>query len=106
MPATRVIFPTTEDVTPAAIPNAATDVIAQDVWLVLIVLTNIGAATATVTISDKQTTPVPIVKDFEVDPGVPVVIAFPANDPAYMKGGIRWVASAADTVAARMRFKY
>jgi hypothetical protein len=106
MAVARAIFNTVEEVTPGVVPNADTDVIAQDAWICSITLTNIGAVTATITITDKQGTPVPVIKDFPVDPGVPAIFGWPQEGAAYMKGGIKWVTSAADTIVARMRFKY
>jgi hypothetical protein len=107
MPSARTIFTTTEENLPATVPSSDTDVVSgKDVWLASVVLTNIGASSATITITDKQSTPVAIVKDLTVDPGVPVIFAMPKDHPASMPGGIKWQASAADTIVCRLRYQY
>lgn len=88
--------------TPDFVPDSDTDVIGQDCYLEELTFTNAGVATATVTVLDKQTTPMPVVKDLDIDPGAPVVIRF---DGRWCPGGVSWSASVADTIVGYMRVR-
>lgn len=103
MPAARTIFTVFEEITPATIPGSTTDVIAQDVWVEELHLMNVGSSTVTVTITDKQGSPIPLLKDIPIDPGTEFHRRYGA---LYMPSGIAWSASSGSAIAARLRYKY
>lgn len=102
MPAARTIFNNFYEITPAYVPSSSADVVAQDVWLEELHLVNNTSSSVTVTITDKQGTPVPLLKTVTIDPGVEFHRQYGA---LYMPGGIAWEASSGSAIAARMRYK-
>ena len=86
---------------PHLIPSVAEDVWVGDAHVTEIHLVNGTSTSVTVTINDKQTTPMPI---------IPTAVVVPANSDLvweftgrYCKGGINWVASAANAVTGYVR---
>jgi len=88
---------------PSKIPATAADVFTETVHVTLITLNNIGAATATVTVADKQSTALAMLTAIEVDVGTPQIWRCPEGRKC--PGGVTWVASAADTVVGYIRAK-
>lgn len=92
---------------PAFVPATATDVVARDVFVMRINLSNTSASAVTVTISDKSTNcnsgPC------QIWPAVTI-----AANTVYMVdvggeqfiGGIRWSATAANAVVGSIRYRY
>lgn len=81
--------------TPEFIPNAASDVVAVDVYVDEITLTNVSSDVVTVTITDKQSTPAAYLSAVSIAAhGVYVV----TTKSRWFPGGINWVASAANAV--------
>ena len=81
---------------PAVLPNSAADAIAVDCILQNITLTNYTAGAITVTITDKQSTPRDLLKDYSIPAKTTVVFSFPGG--RFMTGGFQWVASAATSI--------
>lgn len=102
MAAARTNFNNTFEVTPQYLPSSSAAVVSEDVWIEELHLVNNTSTTRTVTITDGQGTPVPLLKDIAIDPGVEFHRRYGA---LYMPGGINWVASAASAIAARIRYK-
>lgn len=102
MAAARTNFNEYYEVTPQYVPSSSADVVAEDVWIEELHLVNNTSTSRTVTITDKQGTPVPLLKDITIDPGVEFHRRYGA---LYMPGGIAWQASAGSAIAARIRYK-
>lgn len=102
MPAARTNFNNYYEVTPQYIPSSSAAVVAADAWIEELHLVNNTGTSQTVTITDGQGTPVPLLKDISIDPGVEFHRRYGS---LYMPGGINWVCSAADAIAARLRYK-
>lgn len=98
----RTNFNVTYEVTPQYLPSSATDLVTEDVWLEELHLVNNTSTSRTVTITDRQGTPVPLLKDITIDPGVEFHRRYGA---LYMPSGIAWQASAGSAIAARIRYK-
>lgn len=80
-----------------AIPTSSTDLATADAYIFQIVANNTGATSRTITVKDKQASPLDLITAANVDPGVPAVFVFPQG--VRMKGGITWSASGAGLVA-------
>lgn len=102
MAVARTNFNNYYEVTPQYIPAVSAAVVSADVWIEELHLVNNTTTSRTVTITDGQGTPVPLLKDIVIDAGVEFHRRYGA---LYMPGGISWVASAADAIAARIRYK-
>lgn len=83
-------------ITPAVVPTEAVDVVATDVYVEEITLSNTSGSAATVTIKDKQGTPRSILEAVSIAANTTYVITFPKG--RYMPGGVNWVASAGSVV--------
>lgn len=94
-------LPNSVEITPRLIASGDEDVIEQDCWIEQVVLTPVSGST-TVTIKDKQGTPVPVLT-YTLAVGENI---YTGKMDAFMKGGITINGSAANQVALRMRLRY
>lgn len=102
MAVARTNFNEFYEVTPGYVPGSSTDVVTEDVWIEELHLVNNTSTSRTITITDRQGTPVPLLKDIIIDPGVEFHRRYGA---LYMPSGIAWQASAGSAIAARLRYK-
>jgi hypothetical protein len=70
------------------VPNTGTDYTTTDSWIFQIVVNNVSAATATLTVQDRATSAKLLLKVLPTDPGFPQVLVFPFG--VKMNNGIRW----------------
>lgn len=83
------------------IPDTPTDIATETTEIFQITLTNYTASPVTVTVTDKQSSPVDLIKDIPLGANSHAVIAYPEG--VTMTGGITWSASAADSVSASVK---
>jgi hypothetical protein len=86
--------------TPKLIPAVVEDVFSSTCYVEEIVLTNVTDADVTVTMADKQTTPVPLLSAVPIYARSVVSLPFKAR---YCPSGLTWVCSAADSVVGYVR---
>jgi len=89
---------------PSLIPAVAEDLYVGDCWIEQVVLVNIGGASQTVTIKDKQATPREVLSAVIVNPGDPPLILGLAG--RFMPGGINWVAGDGVSIVGYVRWRY
>lgn len=94
-------LPNSVEITPRLIASGDEDVIDQDCWIEQVVLTPVSGST-TVTIKDKQGTPIPVLT-YTLAVGENI---YTGKMDAFMKGGVTINGSAANQVALRMRLRY
>lgn len=80
----------------AVVPNSATDLSTTDSIIYQIVIANMTSGAITITITDKNTTPLDLMKAVSIAAFTTPVVAFPEG--VLMKGGINWVASGASSL--------
>ncbi len=91
---------------PAYVPAVATDVTTSDCFVEEITLSNVSATAVRVTIQDRQGTPIPLIKDLELDGSTSSkAIAVLRFDGRYCPGGVNWSASAANAVVGYLRVR-
>src|ERR1044072_1207580 len=78
------------------VPNVAADVTTKDTYLQQMSIANVGAAAATLTVKDKQSTPRYVFNALTVEPNTIVIIAWP--QAIELRGGLNWVASDATSI--------
>jgi len=76
-----------------AIPTSAADLAAKSTYLYQLSLTNTTAGALTITINDKQSTPVALFNAVSLAANSLTIVSWPMG--VLMKGGINWVASGA-----------
>lgn len=101
MPQAKIQFTEHSEVNPQFLPGSDTDEATQTVWITELHLMNNTSTTRTVTVKDKQGTPVPLLKDIAIDPGSEFHRKYTGMK---MEGGFTWSASAADAIAVRCRY--
>lgn len=82
------------------VPNVAADLIAANAYIFQIIVNNVGASTATITIKDKATAAKDLLTAVPVDPGVPFVWVAPFG--VKMTNGINWVSSVENALHAEV----
>lgn len=88
---------------PSLIPAVAEDLYtAGDVYLVEITLSNQSAAAVTVTISDRQASPLPIVPTVSLAPGQLYEVRFEGR---LTPNGVSWVASDGAAIVGYLRWR-
>lgn len=87
---------------PTYIPAVTEDVFDSDCWLQELTLTNNASVDVTVTITDKQVSPKPILSKVPIGPGEMYSVQFGAR---YMPGGMTWVCSVADALVGYARVR-
>lgn len=88
------------------LPSSSTDLVTEDVWIEELHLVNNTSTSRTVTVTDRQGTALPLLKDVTIDPGVEFYRKYgDERGGLKMTSGIAWSASAADAIAARIRYK-
>lgn len=87
-------LPSGQQTVPIEVPTSPEDVVSESVYLEYAHFTNGGSASATVTVKDKQGTPLEVFR-VPCDPTAPV--SWPAAR-RYCPGGINWVASAGGVI--------
>lgn len=82
------------------IPNVATDLTTSDTFIFQIAVFNIGNTTESLTMQDRQDTPVKIFNALSISTTNPLIIEFPYG--LKMKNGINWQASNANALTAEI----
>jgi len=94
-------YPHTEiETVPSYVPTVAEDVFIEDVWLLSIHLANTSDSPVTVTITDRQATPMEVVPEVRIEGHSDHVREFSER---YCPNGVRWAASAPDSVVGYIR---
>lgn len=93
-------FASSFELLPAFIPATATDVHLSSFHITEITLSNVTAAPVTVTITDKQSTPVALYSAVSVPANSVVAQRFEGR---WMPGGVTWSAGSASAVVGSMR---
>ena len=102
MPKAKTQFSSETEITPIFMPQASmTDVIDHTVWIKEIHVANKHTGDVTVTVQDKQGTPIPILSSSILGAGDAVHGKY---DGLKMVGGFSWQASVADVIAVRCRY--
>jgi len=70
MPKAKIQFSEHREVEPRLIPNSAVTETTQTCWIQEMHITNKTGTSATVTVTDRQGTPIPILQDVPIDSGV------------------------------------
>lgn len=81
-------------------PSSATDLIAHDAWVFQVVLCNTTGSAATITVADKQSSPLNLFAAFSVGANTTVTFNFPEG--VKMIGGIRWSQGTANAINAEV----
>lgn len=82
------------------VPNSATDLTTSDTWIFQLTITNVTGTAATITLTDKNTSPLDLMKTISIPANTIVVIAWPEGQ--LMKGGINWVSGTASALNASL----
>lgn len=77
------------------LPAVAADLTTKDTMLFQLTLSNITGGAVSVTITDKQSSPVTLMS-VSIPAGTIVVVAWPEGQ--FMKGGVNWVAGAGSSI--------
>ena len=88
------------EITPDYVPATITDVCADDCHILEVSITNVSDAPVTISIADKQDTPMPFLESVSIDPKTAFVIN---SRGRLMIGGITWLASASNALVAAVR---
>lgn len=80
---------------PAYVPNSPADVVAQSVYVEEITLTNASDSSVSVTVNDKQSSPLPYLSAVAIAARTTYVID---SKGRYFPGGVSWSATAANAV--------
>lgn len=91
-------------ITPALVPVSAADVVAFDVYVDQITLSNVSGAAVTVTIKDKNSSPLSFLEAVSIAANSAYVIACPGG--RYFPGGINWVASSGTAIVGYIAGRY
>jgi hypothetical protein len=89
-----------QETVPIKIPGTAEDLWAVDCWLQSVCLTNTHTDIVTVTLADKQTSPLPVISAASIAAGETLTIPF---DDRLCPSGLTWLASVADKVVGYVR---
>lgn len=101
--AAATTLPNIKEVLPQLIASGDEDIFVGDCWIDQIILTPLSTASnVSITIKDKQGTPVPVLS-VAVSAGEALMFK---NIDAFMKGGLTVNASVANQVALRIRFRH
>jgi hypothetical protein len=87
---------------PQYVPSTPEDVFTSDVQVTLVHLSNTSSNPVTVTITDKQGTPLDFVPGVSIDPNSDHIRIFPATG-RFCPGGATWFASEGSAVVGYMR---
>lgn len=85
-----------------AIPNSAADLSTTDTFLFQLSVTNGTGGALTITVADKQGTPVEALKATSIAAGATTILSWPEG--LFLKGGLNWVASSTGLTAGVVAF--
>ena len=86
---------TPKDIVPVAVPTSAEDVSVGDLYLEELQFTNTSGAALTITVTDKQGSPLSILDTMSIDTKALYIMSFHSR---WCPGGLRWVASGSGIV--------
>lgn len=82
------------------VPDSATDLTTTDTWIFQLTITNVTGTAATITLTDKNTSPLDLMKTVSIPANTIVVVAWPEGQ--LMKGGINWVSGTTSALNASL----
>lgn len=102
MPKAKLQFSEHHEVDPRLIPNVAVEETTATCWIEMIHVTNKTGVSATVTVADRQGTPIPILQDVPIDAGAELHRNYTGG--VKMVDGFTFVSSVDDALTFRCKY--